>query len=79
MVQFYIFYHKKKYSGLQFKRNVQQKSNNPDVGYPDRLGPLGKSVENSTKLISLEITGYLIKYNTVLWLLELQIRRGRNV
>jgi hypothetical protein len=45
--------------------------------YPVRLGPSsGKLVENCTKLIFLEITGYRIKYSTVLWLLELQIRRG---
>jgi len=47
--------------------------------YPDRLGPSCKFVENSTKLTCLEITGYRIKYITVFWLLELQIRRGRNV
>jgi hypothetical protein len=29
------------------------------------------------KLTCLEITGYRIKYSTVLWLLELQISRGR--
>ena len=33
------------------------------VNYPDRLGPSGKSVENSSKLACLEITGYGI--NTV--------------
>ena len=33
--------------------------------YPDRLGPSGKFVENSTKLTCLEITGYWIKYSTV--------------
>jgi len=49
----------------------------PDAGYPDRLGPPGKSVENSTNLTRLEITGYRIKHSTVLWRLELQIRRGR--
>ena len=49
------------------------------TGYPDRLGPLGKFVENFRKLTCLEITGYRIKYRTVLWLLELQIRRGRKV
>jgi hypothetical protein len=38
------------------------------ANYPDRLGPSGKSVQNSTKLTCLEITGYLIKYSTVLWL-----------
>ena len=40
--------------------------------YPDRFGPSGKFIENSTKLICLEISGYRIKYSTVLWLLELQ-------
>jgi hypothetical protein len=40
--------------------------------YPDRLGPSGKFVRNSTKLTSLEITDYRIKYSTVLWLIELQ-------
>jgi hypothetical protein len=45
--------------------------------YPDRLGPSGKFVENSAKLTCPEITGYRIKHGTVLWLLELQIRRGR--
>ena len=46
---------------------------------PDRFGPSCKSVENSTKLTCLETTGYRIKYSTVLWVLELQIRRGRKV
>ena len=36
-----------------------------------------KSVQNSTKLTCLEITGHRIKYNTVLGILELQIRYGR--
>ena len=49
------------------------------ANYPDRLVPSGKFVEISTKLTYLEITGYRIKYSTVLWLLELQIRRGRKV
>jgi len=49
------------------------------AGYPDRLRPSGKCVENSTKLTSFEITGCRIKYSTVLWLLELQLRRGREV
>jgi hypothetical protein len=35
------------------------------ANYPDRLGPSGKFVENSIKLICLEITGYRIKYSTV--------------
>ena len=47
------------------------------ANYPDRLSPKGKFVENSTKLSCLEITSYRIKYSTVLWLIELQIRRGR--
>jgi len=51
----------------------------PDAGYPDRIDPSGKSVENSKKLTCLEITGYRIKYSPVLWLLERQIRRGRYV
>ena len=55
---------------------VQQNSTYPDPGYPDRLGPSGKFVENSTKLTCLEITGYRIKCSPVLWLLELQIRLG---
>ena len=38
----------------------------------DQLGPLGKFVKNSTKLTCLEITDLWIKYNTVLWLFELQ-------
>jgi glycogen debranching enzyme len=50
-----------------------------DVGYPDRLGPSRKFDENCTKLTFLEITGYRIKYSTVLWLLELQISCGRKV
>jgi len=49
------------------------------ASYPDRLGPSGKFVENSTKLTCLQITGYLIKCSAVVWLIELQIRRGRKV
>jgi len=49
------------------------------TNYPDRLGPSGKFVENPTKVTCLEITVYRIKYRTVFWLLELQIRRGRKV
>jgi len=49
------------------------------ANYPDRLGPSGKFVDNCTKLTCLQITGYRIKYSTVLWLLELQIRQGRKV
>ena len=47
--------------------------------YQVRLCPSGKYVENSTKLTCLEITGYLIKYSTVLWLLELQTVHGWKV
>ena len=42
------------------------------ASYVDRSGASGKFVENSTKLTCLEITGYRIKYSTVLWLLEHQ-------
>ena len=54
-------------------------SRTPNAGYPDRLGPSAKFVEDSTKLTCLENTGYGIKNSTVLWLLQLQIRRGRKV
>jgi len=47
--------------------------------YLDQLGPCGKFVKNSTKLTCLEIGGYRIMYNTVLYLLELQTRSGRKV
>ena len=59
--------------------HVQQNCNYPDAGYLDRLGPSDKSVAIATKLTCLETTGYRIKYSTVLWLLELQIRRGGKV
>jgi len=49
------------------------------ANYPDRLCPSGKFVENSIKINCIKITGYRIKYSTVLWLLEFQIRRGRKV
>ena len=49
------------------------------ANYPERFGVLDKCVENSKKLTCLEITGYRIKYSTVLWLLEIQIKRGREV
>ena len=45
----------------------------------DRFGPSGEFLGNFTQLTCLEITGYRNKYSTVLWLLELQIRRGRKV
>jgi len=38
-----------------------------------------KFVENSTKLICIEITDYRIKYNTSLWLTELEFWRGLKV
>jgi len=47
--------------------------------YPDQLDPSGKFVQNSTKLTCLEITGYQIKYSTLLRFIEMQIRRGRKV
>ena len=50
-----------------------------NANYPERLGPSGKFVENSTKLSCLDITGCRIRYSAVLWLIELQIRRGRKV
>ena len=50
-----------------------------NANYPDQLAPLGKFVEISTKQTCLEITGYRIKYSTVLWLLDLKIRCGRKV
>jgi hypothetical protein len=46
------------------------------ANYLDQRGLLGKLFENSTKLTRLEIVCYQIKYSTVLWLPELQIRRG---
>jgi hypothetical protein len=49
------------------------------ANYPQRLGHSGKSVGKSTKLTCLEISGCRIKYSTMLWLLELQIRRSRKV
>ena len=36
------------------------------ANYPDRLGPSGKFVENPTEITCLEITGYRIKYSTML-------------
>jgi hypothetical protein len=48
------------------------------VNYPDRIGPSGKFVGNSTNAVFLQITGNLIKYSIILWLLEFEVRRGRN-
>jgi hypothetical protein len=36
------------------------------ANYPDWLGPSGKFVKNSSKLICFEVTGYRIKYITLL-------------
>jgi len=49
------------------------------TNYSDRRVLSGKFLENFAKVACLEIIGYLIKYSTVLWLLELQIRRGGKV
>ena len=49
------------------------------TNYPDRFCPLDKFIQNSVKPTRLEITGDWIKYSTVLWLIELQIRYGRKV
>jgi len=62
--------------------NSEEDSRTPPIpiaNYMDRLNPSGKFVENSTQLTCLEITGYWIKFSTVLWLIELQIWRGRKV
>jgi len=58
---------------------VHYNSTYRDAGHPYRLGPSNKFVENSTKLTCLEITLCRIKYSAVLWLLVVQIRRGRKV
>jgi hypothetical protein len=51
----------------------------PDANFSDWLSFSGKFVENSIKPNCPEITGYRMKYSTALWLLELQMRRGRKV
>jgi hypothetical protein len=33
------------------------------ANYPDYFGPLGKFVENSTKVTRVDVTGYRIKYS----------------
>jgi hypothetical protein len=43
------------------------------------LAHSGNFVENSTKNNLFETISYRIKYGTVVWLLELQIRRRRKV
>jgi len=71
-----------------FDSNIKHYSRTPIIrtlviriaNYTDWLGSSRKFVENSkTKLTCLEITGYRIKYSTVSWLLELQIRRSLKV
>ena len=52
------------YSKLpKYRRTLRIRTAN----YPDCLGPSGKLVDNSTKLIYLEITGYRIKFSTAFW------------
>jgi hypothetical protein len=65
----------KKYGRIPLIRMLVTRTAN----YPDRFGSSGIFVENCKKLTRPEITGYQIKYSTVLWLLEIQIRRGRKV
>ena len=48
---------------------IQLNSTYPEAAYLDRLGPLGKFVENPTKLTCLDITGYRRTYSTVLCLI----------
>jgi hypothetical protein len=61
--------------------SLQYNSNYPDAGYPDWLGASSNFVENSTKLICLEITHYRMDYSTVkcYGCVELQFRSGRKV
>jgi hypothetical protein len=47
-----------------------------NANFPDSIGALYKFVYNYGKQNCHEITGYRIKYSTVLWLIELQITRG---
>ena len=54
----------------KYNIEIQQNSTNQDAGYPDWLGPSFKFVENYKKLICLGSNRLLVKYNTVLWLLE---------
>jgi len=72
------------YEGCTQQFEVQYNSTYPDAGCPDHqlsgsAGTFGKFTDNSTKLTCLQITGYRIKYSTVLRLLEMQIRCGRKV
>jgi len=73
------FFAYKQIFSLAFCFQIQYNSTYPDAGYPDRHGPSGTFVKNSTELTCHEITGYRIKHSTVLWLIQRQIRSGRNV
>jgi hypothetical protein len=63
----------------KFDADILLNSYNLDAGYPVRQlsGSALPFVENRIKLTCPEIDGYHIKYSTVIWLMELQIRRGR--
>jgi hypothetical protein len=66
---------------LEIYADITNYSRNPCfwfANYPDPLGPASTFIDNYTKKIYLEITGYQITYSTVLWFLELQIRCGQN-
>jgi len=65
---------------LEEEEIVDAPGNDGNASMPEQFKrPSGTFVENSTTLSCLETIGYLIKYGRVLWLLELQIRRGRKV
>jgi len=57
------------------RKIAQGKSTYTEAGYPDRLGPSGKFVENSTKLNLPWNDRLSNQYSAVFWLLEFQIRR----
>jgi hypothetical protein len=87
LVQIFVIYVRQ----IEKKRNrtvgmmLLYNSTNPDAGYPEfQLSGSARTFgeicrEFYKKLTCLDITGYRIKYSTVLWLLELQIRRVRKV
>ena len=61
-----------KETGLEVYADKTKYSRTPHIWitkYLDWLGPASKSVTNSPKPTCPEITGYQIKYTTVLWLL----------
>jgi hypothetical protein len=76
-VHYYYYYYYYYYSINPIIRTLVIRIAN----YPNPLGPSGNFVEDSAKLICLEITGYRIEYSTVkcYGCLELQIRRGGKV